>query len=721
MASVFFSTIGQAVGGPLGGAVGALVGGTFDRALSGRRQRGEARDLFLQSSAYGETIPRVYGRVRQAGILIWALPMERGAARKSGAATGSYVASFAVALSSGPLQSVGRIWADGREFRDGEGRFDHPVNMRVHLGGPGQTADPLIAAAEGLDWAPAYRGLAYVVFENLPLATFGNRLPNLSFELLADIGPAPEDWLRDLTGHVSFGVETLHDGGSLGYIARQSHWREDVECLAKWLGARLSYPNAVPRFGGQPRIATIPVADFCAVPEGDSASAAPVRRVDPGRRPASIGAAYLDADREYQRGFQLESRRRLGPEHIVEAPLVATAGHARVVAGRLLRDAEARAETLEITLSYKWLGISVGDLVRVEAMPGAWRVVRRDIEGLRVRAYCEAVAPGGPSTPLPGDSGRGLPAPLVRTPPTQIFAFEPPVDPGEPQGSARLWIVPTGGAGWKGARVASRKGGDDEQFVGEVAQGVWFGTLLEPTAHGPRDIWDESAEIVVNVEADDRGPESRTPAAVLAGANLILLGGELVQFRVAEPLGVGRFRLAGLLRGRNASNIPLGGHPPGTQVCAVDRSEILRVSVDPDDSGGLIVVRAEGRGDPLGGSYRSLTLSTAGHTPLGPCHLVVRVLTDGDVDIRWIARHRGEVSWNGPAADASTILQHYHCHLIFQDIQLTRVVAGDHLILPFEEQVDVFGGPLRSFRIRVVAVGNGPEWLRSSEEIMFEV
>ena len=32
--------------------------------------------------------------------------------------------------------------------------------------------------------APAYRGLAYVVFERLPLAKFGNRVPQLSFEVV---------------------------------------------------------------------------------------------------------------------------------------------------------------------------------------------------------------------------------------------------------------------------------------------------------------------------------------------------------------------------------------------------------------------------------------------------------------------------------------------------------------------------------------------------------
>ncbi len=55
--------------------------------------------------------------------------------------------------------------------------------MRVHRGDETQAADPLIVAKEGADNAPAYRGLAYVVFERLPLAEFGNRVPQFSFEV----------------------------------------------------------------------------------------------------------------------------------------------------------------------------------------------------------------------------------------------------------------------------------------------------------------------------------------------------------------------------------------------------------------------------------------------------------------------------------------------------------------------------------------------------------
>ena len=44
-----------------------------------------------------------------------------------------------------------------------------------------QLPDPLIAAIEGE--APAYRGTAYVVFENLDLTPYGNRIPQFNFEV----------------------------------------------------------------------------------------------------------------------------------------------------------------------------------------------------------------------------------------------------------------------------------------------------------------------------------------------------------------------------------------------------------------------------------------------------------------------------------------------------------------------------------------------------------
>ncbi len=59
------------------------------------------------------------------------------------------------------------------------GQFTH----RIYLGDDAQTPDSLIEAVQGSDNAPAYRGTAYIVFERLPLEPFGNRLPQLAFEV----------------------------------------------------------------------------------------------------------------------------------------------------------------------------------------------------------------------------------------------------------------------------------------------------------------------------------------------------------------------------------------------------------------------------------------------------------------------------------------------------------------------------------------------------------
>lgn len=55
-----------------------------------------------------------------------------------------------------------------------------------YTGSETQTADPLIVAKEGANVTPAYRGVAYAVWEDFPLADFGNRLPNIRAEVTSN-------------------------------------------------------------------------------------------------------------------------------------------------------------------------------------------------------------------------------------------------------------------------------------------------------------------------------------------------------------------------------------------------------------------------------------------------------------------------------------------------------------------------------------------------------
>ncbi len=192
------SVVGEAVGGPFGAIIGRVVGATagalidhklFGQGSAGRSVGPRLTTLAGLTSTEGAAMPRVYGRVRVGGQMIWATRFEEIATTtRSGGSGGkgggprstsyAYFANFAVGLCAGEIAEVRRVWADGKEIDVTK------YTMRIHSGAETQAPDPLIVAKQGAGNTPAYRGLAYVVFERLPLADFGNRVPQLAFEVV---------------------------------------------------------------------------------------------------------------------------------------------------------------------------------------------------------------------------------------------------------------------------------------------------------------------------------------------------------------------------------------------------------------------------------------------------------------------------------------------------------------------------------------------------------
>lgn len=205
MATLIFTAIGTLIGGPLGGSVGTLLGRQVDALVFGGSNREGPRlsELSVTTSSYGFPLPRQYGRMRIAGQIIWATDLvehkeKHGNGKGKPSTTEySYTASFAVALASRPLRDIGRIWADGKLLRGSAGDLKTGGTLRFHSGEGDQQPDPLLAAAEGAARSPAYRGLAYVVFEDLQLGDFGNRIPALTFEVIADSAPLSLDLMLE--------------------------------------------------------------------------------------------------------------------------------------------------------------------------------------------------------------------------------------------------------------------------------------------------------------------------------------------------------------------------------------------------------------------------------------------------------------------------------------------------------------------------------------------
>jgi hypothetical protein len=217
------AAVGTMLGGPIGGMIGRAVGGIagniIDQQLFGggtKRVEGpRLNDLRVMASEEGAPIPALWGRMRIAGQVIWAtnlLEMSNTSTQKSGGKGGpkvkttsySYFANFAVGLCEGEIDGIGRVWADGKliDLKS--------FTTRLYTGTEVQNPDSLISAIEGAAAAPAYRGLAYIVFERLPLESFGNRLPQLSFEIFRR-GSAAADAVRAVNiipGSTEFGYDT---------------------------------------------------------------------------------------------------------------------------------------------------------------------------------------------------------------------------------------------------------------------------------------------------------------------------------------------------------------------------------------------------------------------------------------------------------------------------------------------------------------------------------
>lgn len=201
MATLVLSAAGAAIGGSIGGsvaglsavAIGRLAGATLGRAIDQRIlgdgtqavETGKIERFRLNQASEGRPVSQVYGRMRIGGQVIWATRFAesvavsgggKGAAPQPEVRDYSYTVSLAIALCEGEISHVARVWADGVEVAASD------LNMRVYKGTQTQLPDPLIEVVEGEGLVPAYRGTAYVVMEDMPLAPFGNRVPQFSFE-----------------------------------------------------------------------------------------------------------------------------------------------------------------------------------------------------------------------------------------------------------------------------------------------------------------------------------------------------------------------------------------------------------------------------------------------------------------------------------------------------------------------------------------------------------
>jgi hypothetical protein len=652
MATLVLGVVGRLVLGPVGGIVGTLLGGAVDRRLlGGGGGGGSAQRLAnpeIQAASYGEPIPVVRGRMRVSGNIVWAAPIRETATRSGGGKRGpattsySYSASFAVLLAAQPILAIGRVWADGKLLRDGNGQWLQQVTMRLHVGSERQNADPLIAAAEGE--APAFRGLSYVVFEDLPLAEFGNRLPNLAFELIADDGGVPlGSALAELAAVAALDLPVRGDFPQVDglYIGAAAPLADTLAPTLKAVGAVMAAGQALVG-PGQPAVLIQPGGAADARADGRQQARERLRRSAAASAPDAIELGYYDVDRDYQPGLQ---RARLRAGVRVDGtglPLALPASTAKQLChDRLLRMAAGRQQR-SLRLPWRFLGILPGDVLRLDAID--WQV--RETRFERFVLTLDLVRVGSaPVLQQPSDPGRALDHGDQAAGPTRLLALDLPPLPGELPDSPRLWLAGAGASpGWRRAGVTiSFDAGASFDTVGLLPAPVIMGRCVTALPAVSPAGWDRASQLDVELLADSMWLESRTEASVLAGANLALAGDEIIQFAAVEALGGRRFRLSGLLRGRRGTDSATAGHAADERFVLLDQAAMVRLPLPLERLGEQVRLRATGAGDANAVALTTI-VGGAAIRPLAPVHLRWR-RSAGMLVFNWIAQSRAGFGW----------------------------------------------------------------------------
>ncbi len=656
MASLLLTAVGTAIGGPIGGALGAVLGRAVDQQIfgSGPREGPRLQELSVTTSSYGQPIARQFGKVRTAGTIIWSTDLVEqsetsGGGKGAGSTTSyTYSASFAVALSSTPISGIGRIWADGGLLRGTAGDLKVEGEMRTYLGTGDTPVDPLIAAIENTD-VPGFRDLAYVVFEDLSLASFGNRIPALSFEVFGETSES-EGSAVSLMQIIPAATST-NGADRLDGLAGLSDQGGAIKTLL--MGLNSAYPLSSVTTGEELLIELADRSDIQPVTlpeqlhspdntegEASSLSSATEQRENP------LSLRYYDLDRDYQPGVQRAIGRRMpGRERMVDLPATMAASDARALVTREANRHRWRSETRTVQIGELDLAVRPGACVVLPDRPGRWRVLSWEWEERGIALTLERLSPVD-GIALNADPGSFPEPPDLAAVATVLRVFETPAFSTTASDSPVIYAAASAESqAWQGAAMYSDSSVGLSRIGSIGPSRSKIGSLLEPLAVSSGMMLEEGAEAVVELVAEDLELPNTTIEGLANGDNRVLVGGEVLQYLTAEAIGPAIWRLKGLLRRRGATeDQALLGHNPGTSVVLLDNSLLnlsaSAVSVFPTTAWAAIGI---GDNQPSVAALSNEGLSIRPAAVVHPC--VIRSTT-GDLAFTWTRRARGQWLWS---------------------------------------------------------------------------
>jgi hypothetical protein len=480
------------------------------------------------------------------------------------------------------------------------------------------------------------------------------------------------------TGDINVSALTdLVDGYA---ITRQSPVRSPIEQLQQAYFFDAVESDSKVKFvkRGGSSIVTIVSDDLAAHSYGDSLpDILTTTRVQEVELPSALNITYLNPGADYQNNTQ-QSKRLIGSsgEAVnVELPIVLSDDQAKQIADASMFNAWTGRTSYKFQTTNKYAKYEPTDVMIVNGK--TLRVVKKD-EGQGLIKW-EAVAElaeiyAQAAVGVSGNNGGGQ---TVSNPSaTTMWLLDMPMLRDADDDPGFYYAARGDDTSWPGAVLyKSADGGGTFVEAGSVITAATMGlslTALGSFSHGY--VFDYENTVTVKLY-NDATLSSTTQLAVLNGANVALLGSELIQFKTATLNADGTYTLSGLLRGRKGTEWAMGIHGTGERFLSISLATINRISAANSEIG----LSRTYKGVTIGKTIASAGAQTFTDTavalkPYAPCQLKGTRDVSNNLTITWVRRTRS--AWDSLDARAAPLDEASELYdvVIYSDGLYTTVV-----------------------------------------------
>ena len=677
----------------IGGAIGASIGGVIDSQFvfpaifgTGVTANGQrVNDLQLQTATEGSPVNFCLGpENRVAGEIIWMTPLKESAQDAGGKGGGglfggrgpqnyTYSVSAAIAICEGPIVRVTKIWAESQVLYDvtviDQNTRQILIDPRmtaitIYLGDNAQTPDPLMESYMGTGQVPAYRGVAYIVINNLQLADFGNRFPNINIQVEAETSLTLAQAftiLLERAGLSSTQFDVTQVSGCVrGYtLSGPSATVNAIQTLMNAYAVRVKdvCGKLVFFMMGNERQIPVPATDLAAFNPSDKMPAVlDFTDVPNTSLPTEVDVQFYDPTNDYQRSSQrAQTQFSAFVQQSVQsfdAPFVLDPADAQALAIRQLWTQWAERIAVELFLPPSYHGLVESDVLNVTYLGNSYNLRLKTVErGANFLLHCTGVVEENDTASVlsQADPARGSDGSTYQ--PNRIYQ---PADP--------LWYImdlpalrsqdinqmgyyaaacSLNSPKWHGLVLYTSLDDSTWSQQAVVSPEGTIGATTSALASGPIGYWDRVNTVTITLKNGEL--TSTDVASVLAGANVALIGNEIIAFQTATLTGVSTYTLSNLLRGLR--DTPVMGHTSSDAFVLLSPQLVVFQPLNTSMIGAVRYYDGVPSGGALANySSQQITLTGKMLTPFAVCHVVGTRDTSNNLSVVWVRRSRDLVN-----------------------------------------------------------------------------